>query len=74
MSYKPGEKIKGTNVIYHGAGIYQFVPVELTPEQQAENDRYMEEIRKRIDEAAAKLGMTLERDEQHGTNTKNAKD
>jgi len=70
MSYKPGEKIEGTNVIYIGAGIYQFEPVELTPEQQAENDRYMEEIRKRIDEARKRFGLDRqEGGEVNGANT-----
>lgn len=67
MSYKPGEKIEGTNVIYHGAGIYQFEPVKQTPEQQAANARRMKEIRKRIDEAKKRFG--LDRDEVNGTNT-----
>ena len=68
MSYKPGEKIEGTNVFYHGAGIYQFEPVEQTPEQQAENNRRMEELRKRINEAKKRFGLDQQDgDEVNGT-------
>lgn len=72
MSYKPGEKIEGTNVIYKGAGIYQFEPVELTPEQQAENERRMKELRKRINEAKKRFGLDQQDgDEVNGTHTQN---